>query len=76
MGLILQAMASRVLVLLALLMTFGLFGWAMWEGTRLSLINAGLFAVIVLIPVLLRYSHVPKSRSSSRVHPVEPEHEQ
>lgn len=48
------AFVTRLVLVVALLMTFGLFSWAIWLGTVLSLIAAGVFAVLVFLPILLR----------------------
>lgn len=52
----LKILAERVLVLLALGMTFGLFCWALWAGTNISLITSAVFALGVFLPVLFRGS--------------------
>lgn len=48
------AFAARLVIIVALLMAFGLFSWAMWMGTVLSLCVAAAFALVVFLPVLLR----------------------
>jgi hypothetical protein len=53
-SLALQAVSSRMVLLIALFMTFGLFCWSMATGTTLSLYMAGAFAVLVFLPILLR----------------------
>jgi hypothetical protein len=50
---LLRALGTRLLWLLALIMTFMLFGWAMYVCTWLALVIAGSFAIGVLWPVLL-----------------------
>lgn len=50
----LQAVTARMLILIAMSMTFGLFCWAMFQGTTLALWVAGAFAVTVFLPVLLK----------------------
>jgi hypothetical protein len=45
-------LSTRVLALLALLMTFGLFSWAMTKGDWLHFAVAGAFAVTIFLPVL------------------------
>jgi uncharacterized membrane protein len=49
---LLRALGTRVLWLLALCMTFSLFAWAMYRGTWLHLAIAGVFGAAVLWPVL------------------------
>ena len=48
----LTVLTHRLLTLLALFMTFGLFSWAMTLGTLVSLITAGAFGLIIFLPVL------------------------
>lgn len=55
-SLVLKIISDRLAVLLALIMTFGLFCWALWAGTNISLIAAVLFAGSVFLPVLWRTS--------------------
>jgi hypothetical protein len=75
MALVMQAISARAVVLIALLMTIGLFAAAMFVGTVLALVNAGLFGVIVFLPVLLRGSHGKKEHPRPRDSVgVEPEH--
>lgn len=47
-----RVLSVRVLALLALLMTFGLFSWAMTKGDWLHFAVAGAFAVVIFLPVL------------------------
>ncbi len=47
-----NVLAARVLTLLTLLMTFGLFCWAMYLGTIYAGVLAGGFGVIIFLPVL------------------------
>jgi len=54
MTLALDALSARAIVLIAMLMTFGLFSWAMYESSYLTLTIAGSFAVLVFLPVLWR----------------------
>jgi uncharacterized membrane protein len=53
----LTLLAARVMLILGLGMTFGLFCWSMWEHSWISLAIAGAFAVGVFLPVLLRSDH-------------------
>lgn len=48
-----KIVAARVLSMLCLLMTFGLFCWAMWMQTVLACAISGGFAVIVFLPTLI-----------------------
>lgn len=76
-ALVVQVISARAVILLALLMTMGLFSWALWDETWIALADAALFAVIVFLPVLFRGSGNGKKeqRTDGRVHTVEPEHE-
>lgn len=56
-SLALQAVSQRIVVLLAMFATIGLFAWSMWAHTPLSLYTAGAFAVLVFLPVLWRTSN-------------------
>lgn len=49
-----QAITSRVVALIAMIMSFALFCWSLWMGTLLSLCVAGAFAILVFLPVLLK----------------------
>ncbi len=49
-----SAVATKALLYVAILMTFGLFSTALYLGTVLSLVAAAAFAVLVFLPVLLR----------------------
>jgi hypothetical protein len=48
-----KIVAARVLSMLGLLMTFGLFCWAMWMQTHIACVVAGGFAVLVFLPTLI-----------------------
>jgi hypothetical protein len=50
----LQVLTSRVVILLAMGMSFGLFCWAMWAQSIISLATAATFTVLVFLPVFLR----------------------
>jgi hypothetical protein len=52
-ALALRVLAERLLTLLALLITAGLFAWAMWMQTVLACIIATLFGGVIFLPVLL-----------------------
>jgi hypothetical protein len=58
----LKVLQARLLVLLAMLLSFSLFAWAMWLGSQLALIIAAAFAVSVFLPVLFTTGerHAPK----------------
>jgi hypothetical protein len=49
-----EVLSRRILVFVALAMTFGLFCWAMAAATVLSVCVAGTFAAMVFLPILLR----------------------
>ena len=48
-----KIVAARVLTMVSLLMTFGLFCWAMWMQTVLACVVSGGFAVLVFLPTLV-----------------------
>jgi len=48
----LKVLAARLMALVGLCMTFGLFTWAMYLGSWTALATAGAFAVVVFLPVL------------------------
>jgi hypothetical protein len=50
----LTVLTHRVLTLVALVMSFGLFCWAMYADTWVQAAVAGGFALIVFLPVLAR----------------------
>ena len=47
-----KIVSARVMTLVAMAMTFGLFCWAMWLGNNLSVITAAGFGLLVFLPVL------------------------
>lgn len=49
----LRILTHRVLTLLALLITFGLFCWAMFLGTWIHFAIAGAFGIAIFLPVLV-----------------------
>lgn len=53
-SLALDALSAKVVVLLAMVMSFGLFAWAMAVGTWLSVATAAIFSVLVFLPILWR----------------------
>lgn len=55
---LLRSLGTRVLCIMALLMTFGLFVAAMWMGNSLRFWIAGAFAIGVFWPVLLAAFYV------------------
>ena len=52
----LQTLSTRIVILLAMSMTFGLFCWAMWMHEWIALAIAATFALCVFLPVFLRSS--------------------
>ena len=48
-----KIVAARVLSMLALIMTFGLFCWAMWMQSTVACVVSGGFAVLVFLPTLI-----------------------
>lgn len=49
---LLRALGTKLLCILALLMTFALFAWSMYKGSWLGLAIAGTFAFVALLPTL------------------------
>lgn len=49
---LLRSLSMRIVMILTLAMTFGLFCWAMFRATTLAFEIAGAFGVMVLWPVL------------------------
>jgi hypothetical protein len=49
-----RVLAMRILVYVALVMTAGVFCWALAAATWLALATAGTFAVLVFLPILYR----------------------
>ena len=47
-----KIVSARVMTLVAMMMTFGLFCWAMWLGSNLALITSAAFGCLVFLPVL------------------------
>jgi hypothetical protein len=52
----LQVVSNKVLLILGLGMSFGLFCWAMWMHEWIALAIAVAFAVIVFLPVLFKHT--------------------
>jgi hypothetical protein len=50
----LQTLSTRIVILLAMAMVFGLFSWAMWMHEWISVATASAFALLVFLPVFLR----------------------
>jgi hypothetical protein len=48
----LQVLQARLLVIMSMLMTFGLFCWSMWLESQLAIVIAAAFAVLVFLPIL------------------------
>jgi hypothetical protein len=46
-------LSARFLILLGLMMTFGLFAWAMALGTLIHFAIAAAFGVTIFLPILL-----------------------
>jgi len=49
----LQLLQARLITLIAMLLTAGLFGWAMYAQTLLGCIIAAIWGLIVFLPVLM-----------------------
>jgi hypothetical protein len=48
----LRILSTRALAFLALFMSFGLMGWAMWAQTWIAFTSATTFAVLAYLPAL------------------------
>jgi hypothetical protein len=57
----LSVLNHRLLTLLALLMTFGLFCWSMYQGTWIHFAIAGAFGVAIFLPILLGEKSRPEA---------------
>ena len=49
----LTVLTHRLLTLVALIMVFGLFCWAMWLNTWLQFAIAGAFGITIFLPILM-----------------------
>ena len=54
-SLALQVLSAKVVLLLAMLMSFGLFSWAMAVGSWVAVLTAAIFAILVFLPILWRF---------------------
>jgi len=50
--LVLRLLSVRLITLIALLVTAGLFAWALYDPTSLRVIIVGIWALTVFLPVL------------------------
>jgi hypothetical protein len=48
----LKLLSAKLITLIALLMAFGLFSWAMWDPTTPRVIVASIWALGIFLPVL------------------------
>jgi hypothetical protein len=55
---LLRSLGTRALCIMALLMTFALYAWAMFKDNWLAFAIAGAFGIGVLLPVLLATFYV------------------
>ena len=60
----LQLLMGRVLLILALGMTFGLYCWSMWAHSWIALAIAGAFSIVVFLPVLMKQGNSNAKDSS------------
>jgi hypothetical protein len=51
-NLVLKLLAARLVTIVALLLTAGMFAWAMWLQTTLGAIIAGVWGLTIFLPVL------------------------
>lgn len=67
----LKLIQARIIVILCLLLTAGLFAWAMYLQTQLGAIIAAAWAVLVFLPVLLAGSGGRHGVETQREHSTE-----
>lgn len=48
-----KVLSARVMAVLALAMTFGLYAWAMFQATPIHFSIAGAFGLTVFLPILV-----------------------
>ena len=53
-SLALEVLSARVVLILAILMSFGLFSWAMALGSWVAVLTAAIFTALVFLPILWR----------------------
>lgn len=65
----LRLIQARLVSILCMVLTFVLFCWAMWLGTRLGAMIAGVWGLIIFLPVLVAgrrgYDAAPAKRPDS-----------
>lgn len=61
----LRAVSDKAILLLAMVMAFGLFAWAMDRGTVIALWTAAVFAVLLFWPIAFRGTHGTAPTSGS-----------
>ena len=66
MDLLLKALGTRVLCLVALVMTFSLFVLATWRGNWLTFAVAGTFGIGVFLPVLFAGFYTMRGKSDEK----------
>lgn len=62
----LKLLQTRIIVVICLLFTAAIYGWAMWLQTQLGVIIAAAWSVLVFLPVL--YSAGGKSNAVKAEH--------
>jgi hypothetical protein len=68
----LKVLQARLLVMVAMALTFLLFAWSMWNPSTITLSIAAAFAALVFLPVLVltrekRYAPQPRTETVERV---------
>lgn len=64
----LKLLQTRIIVVICLLFTAAIYGWAMWLQTQLGVIIAAAWSVLVFLPVLY-------SAGGGKSHAVETKHD-
>jgi hypothetical protein len=66
----LKVLQERLIVVLALLLTAGLYGWAMWLQSTLGVIIAGAWGLTIFLPVLYAGSRGATDVQEAAQHPA------
>jgi hypothetical protein len=59
----LQVVSTKIVFIIALAMSFGLWSWAMWAHEWIAVATAAGFTLLVFLPVLMRGDGNAKNRS-------------
>jgi uncharacterized protein (DUF486 family) len=71
---VLKLLQARLVTILALVLTFALYGWAMWQQTTLGAILCVAWGLTIFLPVLFtgRGGHDGSVSQDSTQHPESP----